>query len=363
MKRIVQLVHTLSYGDAISSEVLLLDRWAQENNIDSTIYALNIHPKQIDKASLFKDIPDHVSEDSDTLILLHYSLGSPLNDYYRSISKAERGLIYHNLTPPHWFKHVNPRIYREIVAGMDELPELCKITDTLIADSPYNASELRELGFSAHVVPLPVDPERWKGEANPGMSALLRNDPRLHLLHVGRLAPNKCIEDIIKTFYFLHHHVNPQSKLWLVGIDTDTEMYSFSLKRLMYELHLGDAVTFAGCLDDTEVRSMYEESSVYLCMSEHEGFCLPVIEAMHFGLPVIAYNGSALSDTVGNGGILVSEKRHAEMAELINIVHGDANIRGELISAGHNRVSELSYENFSKDVAKIVLDMAHSKAS
>ncbi len=346
-KTIHQLVHTLSYGDAISGEVLALQRSFRALGMESEIYALNIHPVYKAVARIFKSFP----QDFDGEVLLHYSLGSPLNDLYRALVRARRGLVYHNLTPARWFEGVNPRIAADIEHGVRELPELCRVTDNLIADSAFNAGELAVLGFSAKVLNLPLDAEKWKVEPNPGFASMLSADPGIHLLHVGRIAPNKCIQDIIKVFYFLHRYVNEQSKLWLVGIDIDTELYSFALKRLVHELDLQGAVQFVGGRADSEVKALYQSCSAYLCMSEHEGFCLPVVEAMYFGLPVIAYASSALPDTVGNGAVLVREKRHAEIAELVGRVHSDALLRKSLVDAGLQRAGELTLEKFHAQVA------------
>ncbi len=345
-----QLVHTLSYGDAISGEVLALKRVLQAQGCESEIFSIHTHPKLHGQASSYLDFPKNFKG----TVILHYSLGSPLNQLYRSLTSARRALIYHNLTPAHWFEGVNPRIQADIELGQRELPELCGITDLLLADSEYNASELRNLGFmNAQVLNLPLDPRRWELERSAGIYNIVKNDPAIHLMHVGRLAPNKCIEDIIKIFYFLHHKLEPKSVLWLVGIDTDTELYSFSLKRLVDELGLTDAVRFVGCFADSEVKALYESASVYVCMSEHEGFCVPVIEAMHFGLPVIAYASSALPDTIGAGGILVSEKKHPEIAELIRQLQIDQNLRNRLIQAGKQRVSELSIVAFEQRVKEL----------
>jgi glycosyltransferase involved in cell wall biosynthesis len=275
---------------------------------------------------------------------------------------ATRGLVYHNLTPPKWFEGVNPRIVADIQRGIQELPALCTVADRIIADSNFNAQEIRSLGFEAAVLELPIDPKRWDIETNGGIAALLRGDPSIHVLHVGRLAPNKCIEDIIKAFYFLRHHVAPQSKLWLSGIDIDTELYSFALKRLVYELGLDGAVQFVGALSDGELKALYENATVYLCMSEHEGFCLPVVEAMHFGLPVIAFASSAVVDTVGSGGILVTEKNPAYLGELINEVAKNQELRQRLIAAGRVRVAKLSFEIFERSVRELFTSRTSARA-
>lgn len=347
-----QLLHTLSYGDAISGEVLAIQRVLLEAGVESSVYAINVHPKLKGKALHFSELP----ADFDGTLLFHFSLGSPLNDVYAGLNSATRILLYHNLTPASWFKGVNPRIVKDIEQGARELPRMCECSDRLIADSPFNAQELEGLGFSAEVLPLPIDPDKWNIEANAGIAALLAADPALHLMHVGRLAPNKCVEDIIKTFYFIHHKLERNSRLWLAGIDIDTELYSFSLKRLVEELDLVDVVHFTGCMADSEIKALYQHATCYLCMSEHEGFCLPVIEAMNFGCPVVAYASTALPDTVGNGGILVREKRHPEIAELIVEIHKNSELRKQLVDAGHRRVQELSTEQFRPAVISLLLE-------
>lgn len=354
-RAIHQLLHTLSYGDAISGEALALQRCLKSLGFESEIFAINVHPVyKKDAASLgvrdYRTLP----HDTDAGVILHYSLGSPLNAVYRALSRAERTLVYHNLTPADWFRGVNPRIVRDIEQGMLELPELCRISHQLIADSAFNAGELAALGFStAQVLELPIDPLRWSEPRNDGIYSLLKSQPGINVVHIGRLAPNKCIEDIIKAFYFLNRFIDKQSRLWLAGIDIDTEIYSFSLKRLVHSLGLEEHVIFAGCMADSELRALYEAGSVYCCMSEHEGFCLPVVEAMHFGLPVVSFASSALPDTIGAGGILVKEKRHAEIAELLAEVSRNQELRASLIAAGKARVAALSYDIFSKQVQEL----------
>jgi glycosyltransferase involved in cell wall biosynthesis len=343
------MVHTLSYGDAISGEVFALQRCFRELGYKSDIYAINIHPYWKGHAIDYRELSLGFQGE----VLLHYSIGSALNTRYRSMYSARRTIIYHNLTPAQWFDGVNPRIVRELEEGRQELPGLCEISDRIIADSNYNADDLKSHGFEAQVLELPLDPRKWTEPANPGIAALLSNDPSVHVLHVGRLAPNKCIEDIIKVFYFVHHHITHQSRLWLVGIDIDTELYAFALKRLVMELKLDHAVTFAGCKSDAEVRALYENSSVYLCMSEHEGFCLPVVEAMYFGLPVMAYASTALPQTIGRGGILLREKRHPEIAEVLVRLAKDPELRQKVKEAGKKRVADLSIDVFKARVKEL----------
>jgi glycosyltransferase involved in cell wall biosynthesis len=347
---IFQLIHTLSYGDAISGEALALQRCVTELGHTGKIYSIHTHTRLTSRAESYENFPKNF----EGIVILHYSLGSPLNALFRSLDKAKRIIIFHNLTPEKYFANINPRVAKDIAEGWRELPELARLSDLVISDSSYNASELRQHQVESMVLPLPYDPARWQEQANPGLSALVRNDPGIHVLHVGRLAPNKCIEDLLKTFYFLHHHVSPKSRLWLVGIDIDTEIYSFGLKRLAKELSIDDNVNFTGPLSDSEIRALYENCSVYVGMSEHEGFCVPLLEAMHYGLPVLAYDCTAVSETVGTGGILFKEKRYPELAQIISEVSRPGDLRDRVIEKGRARVGELSYDKFKERVSETI---------
>jgi len=350
-RSIHQLVHTLSYGDAISNEVLALDRACRERGAISEIVALGTHPHYKGRT---RDLGWARDQSPDTLIL-HYSLGSPLNDLYRTSSAKERVLIYHNITPPHWFKAVNLRVRRSIEAGIRDLEELCRLSDRIIADSAFNASEIAALGLTAEVLPLPIDPARWTVAPNEEIAAKLRCDPRPQLLHVGRIAPNKRLEDLIKILFVLKGGFKKDAVLWFVGIDTDTELYGFALKRMVREFGLEDSIRFTGGLSDEEVRAFYEGSSVYLCMSEHEGYCYPVVEAMHFGLPVVAFDAGALSSTVGDGGIVVGTKDPGLVAGIVAELLDDHALRSKVIAAGRARVAEASFDRFSNQVAALFL--------
>jgi glycosyltransferase involved in cell wall biosynthesis len=349
-KAIHQLVHTLSYGDAISTEVLALQRVLHEQGLESEVFSIHEHPKLRGRARSYTTLRG----DTDADIILHYSLGSPLNDLYSRWSGGKRRLIYHNITPAMWYRSINQRVADDIERGLQELPALCRLSDAIWADSSFNASEIEALGCRAAVLELLVDPARWSGARNEGLFSSVSNSAGIQVLHVGRLAPNKCVEDVIKAFYFLVKYTDPQARLRIVGIDTDTELYSFSLRELAAYLGIGYAVEFVGPLSDEEVRAMYEASDVYLCMSEHEGFCLPLIEAMHFGLPVIAFGAGAVPDTVGDGGVVVREKRHAEIGELLARVAAPCQLRSELQAKGRARVEHFTYGRFAARVRELL---------
>lgn len=348
MRKIHQLVHTLSYGDAISSEVMLLKRVLNSMGIESEIFAINVHPKYKKIAKCYEELEDFNCE-----IILHYSLGSILNDYFIENKFQKKYMRYHNITPAKWFAQTNPRVKDDILAGIKGLETICKASDKIISASEFNAKEIRELGFESEVLHLVVNLERFVEEANPGIAAQL-NDGRLHVVHIGRLAPNKKIEDIIRAFYFLHQ-INKDAMLWLSGIDIDTELYTFGLRRMIMDFDLKDHVKFVGQFADCEIKALYENGTCYLCMSEHEGFGVPAIESMHFGLPFLGFAEGAIPEIVGDGGILFSEKKYLEIALLINKIYLEPEFRKELVDAGYERLKFFSQEKFSNQV-KVIFD-------
>lgn len=243
-----QLVHTLNYGDAISGEAITLKRILANHGHGGEIIAVHAHEKVSTEQRPLADLER--SGDgylSDAGIILHYSIASPLNQLFLSLNHAFRIVIYHNLTPEHWYHGYNARVVEDLRKAKRDLELVIEAADLVIADSDFNRSELLGLGCqSATVLPLLIDSAKWSVEANPGIIGVVRGHGGRNFLHVGRTAPNKCIEDVIKTFYFYHHKIDKSSRLWLVGSDTDNEIYSFELRRLVSELMLTEAVNFVG---------------------------------------------------------------------------------------------------------------------
>ena len=356
-----QFVHTLSYGDAISGEAIAIQRLLRNLGHKSEIYCLHSHEKVRECASKWTnfspDLEQSLAAREDTAVILHYSIGSPLNTLYQEEPRIAKALIYHNLTPERWFLGYNPRVVKDLRQGRSELPELLTKVDIVLADSEYNRKEMEGFGcLTAEVLPLFLDLEKWSVAPNPGIARALKGHGGLNVLHVGRFAPNKRLEDILKAFYFFHHKIEPKSKLWLVGSDIDTEIYSFELRRLATELRIDHAVECVGTVADSELRYFYENSDVYLCMSEHEGFCVPLIEAMHFSLPVIAFDSTAVGDTLGGGGVLLGRKAPAEVAELMHLVCTDQALRTAMVQAGKKRTAEFTPDIFLANLRSVLLD-------
>jgi len=373
--KIHQFVHTLHYGDAISSEAITIKRLLAEQGIAGEIYCVNSHPKMKRDARNFEIFAqDEVlsarpgtagrsGNNERAAVMLHYSIASPLNTLFCERSDNFRLVVYHNLTPERWFWGYNARVVADLQEARRELPAALKAADVILCDSHFNQSEVQQIvSRESSVLPLVLDAAKWDVPENDGIRRVLLGHGGKNILHVGRIAPNKRLEDILKAFYFYHHKVDKTARLWLVGSDTDTEIYGFELRRLIEEFHLRDVVTLAGAVADSELKSFYKYSDLYVCMSEHEGFCVPLIEAMHFGLPVLAFNSLAVGETLEGAGLLLARKAPAETSELIDIVLRDDALRERLIAAGRERVGEFGLRRFSERLNELVVSPVQRSA-
>jgi glycosyltransferase involved in cell wall biosynthesis len=159
----------------------------------------------------------------------------------------------------------------------------------------------------------------------------LFDDGRTNILFVGRVICNKKIEDLIRVFAVYHRYLDPKSRLIVVGDTWGYEAYYLPLERMARELALPEVV-FTGQVEDEELPAFYEVAHAFLCLSEHEGFCLPLLEAMSHGVPVLAYDAGAVAETLRGGGVLLKEKRPVLVAELVHRVVHDADLRAAILA-------------------------------
>ncbi|MGH9283265.1 MAG: glycosyltransferase family 4 protein, partial [Acidimicrobiales bacterium] len=216
------------------------------------------------------------------------------------------------------------------------------VTELALGVSEFNRRELETAGFPrTGVLPILVD---WEQYGHPPVRALEEAYGRgTTLLFVGRLAPNKRVEDLVKVYYF-YRRLDPDSRLIVVGSAVDTETYLAGCQKLCAELGLLDHVVFAGAVSQAELCTYYRLASAYLCLSEHEGFCIPLLEAMGCDVPVVAFASSAVPGTLGDGGVLLTSKRPATVAAAVDRVLSDEAVRKALVAAGAARLEVFSLE-------------------
>ncbi len=349
-RTIHQLLPNLAFGDAISQQAMTLRAMLRASGAVSEIYAEHVDVRLKGEARPYRSLRDDAP--ADAVVLFHFSIGSAVTDVFRLLPQR-RVLLYHNITPPEFFHGVNFQVAALCASARQELRELRPLCAAAWADSEFNRLELEALGYpGTAVLPIVLDPARYETAPVRALERPYR-DGHVNFLHVGRLVPNKRIEDVLKVFYFYRRRINPDSRLFLVGIDTDTEIYAVALRQMIHDLGLS-GVAFPGRVSQQELVTYYRLAHVYLCMSEHEGFCVPLVEAMHLGVPVIAYAAGAVPETLGAGGALVLEKNFPEIAELAAVVVEDAAVRDAMIAAGRAQVAKFRPEAVAPRLRRLV---------
>lgn len=336
--RIDQWVPAYHRGDAIGDEATHLRTFFRSLGADSEIYRLSADRELAGESRDFGGFPPPGPAD---ITLLHFALPSPLTPAFRRLA-SKKVIIYHNVTAPEFFEPYSAEMGRLCRLGREELRSLAPVTDLALADSPFNARELVEFGFrQAEVFPLYVDFARYERPANAFLERLLR-DGRTNILFCGRVAPNKRLEDLIKVTFYYKKYISPLVRLVVVGKTSSLPVYYRSLVRLASEFHLqAEEVRFLGHVPDEDLYAAYRAADVFLSLSEHEGFCLPLVESLVFDLPVVAYDSTAVPDTLGGAGVLVRDKRVDRLAELVEAVAHDPALRAKLIAGQRARLAEL----------------------
>ena len=342
-RRVHQLVAALSYGDAIGNEALAIQGHLRRAGFESDIFAERVHPRMAHLARPLWEYGDVSSPE--TVCLFHFSIGSAAG---RLIYHAPDRLvtIYHNITPADWFLGFHPHLAGLCHHGRRELAAFASRTELGLADSEFNRRELEAAGYpQTAVLPIVLDLDDYRRPASP-VARRLYDDGRVNVLFVGRIIPNKRIEDLIGVFALYQRHVEPRSRLLLVGDYRGHERYYDRLQERVRRLG-ADEVVFTGHVDDDDLRSYYSAGDVFLCLSEHEGYCVPLIEAMAFGLPVIAYDAGAVAETLRGGGILLREKPPEVVAELLGRIHEDGALRATVLRTQERALAAVRAIDFS----------------
>lgn len=342
-------------GDAISNDAMALQEVIRGWGHKSEIFCPSRHVSQKAR-SLCKDWETYTDySNSQNIVIYHFSIGSPLSERFKTIPD-KKVLIYHNITPDKYFRSINAEKALVLYQGRQELQTLRDIPQLALADSEYNRLELEEWGYkNTGVVPPFLD---FNGLSSKPSKKILNQyrDNWVNILFVGRITPNKKIEDVIRVFYYYKNTVNQKSRLFIVGSFVGMEKYCSFLRALALELNLPNVV-FTGHVTTPELVAYYKLSSLFLCMSEHEGFCIPLVESMYFGVPIIAYSAAAVPYTLGGSGVLVFDKDFPCIAELIDIVLCN---KEDIISGQKRRLKDFSKEKIAKEFHSILYNFSFS---
>lgn len=332
--RIHQLLPTISYGDAVSNDTFAMSEVISEMGIDNGIYAINIDSKISNRA---KGI-NQLTVKSDDVVIFHMSTGSELSAIIPNLLAKRKIIRYHNITPSLFFKKYSDSAFELSTKGRQQLQELNNCFSLALCDSNYNKKELDKLGYkNTKVLPIIMNYNDYNKEPDEAVIKKYR-DGNVNILFLGRITPNKKQEDVIKSFYAYNKYINSGSRLFLIGSISGMDRYVASLKNLISELKLNDKVIMPGHSSFKEILAYYQIADVFLCLSEHEGFCVPLIESMVFKVPIVAFDSCAVPETLGDSGIVVKQKKYDIIAELIDIVITDSELKNKIINAQSKRL-------------------------
>jgi glycosyltransferase involved in cell wall biosynthesis len=334
--RVDQWVPALHRGDAIGDSARLMRDAFRAWGHTADVYALDVDDDLEGDGRRFAEWRPGSADD---VVILHFALPSPLTAALRD-HRGRRVLLHHNITPSSFFRGWDAELARICDVGRQELASLAGHVDLGLADSEFNRQELQHLGFPrTGVLPIYLDFRQYREESpNPVLRRMLE-DGRTNVLFVGRVVPNKRHDDLIRLAAYWKKFISPDLRLVLVGKPPRRPSYMDALRSLFYEEGLSPAeVTFLGHVAHDDLLACYAAARVFVSMSEHEGFGVPLVESMLMRVPVVAYRCTAVGDTLGASGLQFSEKSLPEMAEAAHLCATDAGLRARVLAGQDARL-------------------------
>jgi glycosyltransferase involved in cell wall biosynthesis len=344
MARIAILTPSITTGDAVSNDVLGMHDVLKERGYDVRVFA---EGWALDKPRVWPSpqVGNFLKQPTDVLIY-HYSRGwDPGLDLLRNL-KCRKIIKYHNVTPPEFLAGYSSDFAAMCLEGREQLALIARSSsDLYLSDSAYNMRELVAEGAAeskSFVVP-PFHHVDRLHSVEPDASVLKSyGDGKVNICMVGRVAPNKSHPALIEAFAAYHHDYNPHSRLLIVGKEeVRLAKYSTLLRAMVKHLKLQDDVIFTGEVSDGGLRAYYAAAHVFMITSEHEGFCVPLVEAMAMKIPIVAYASTAIPETVGTAGLVWEERNPYLLAESVNSIIGDNSLGNGLSTLGWRRFQGL----------------------
>jgi L-malate glycosyltransferase len=356
VRAVHQVLATLGYGDAIGHEVLGIRRVLRDAGYDSEIFVETADPRLEDLTYDYRDLVD--ASRPDNLLLHHFSIGSRASRVAFALPDR-MALVYHNITPPEYFVGVHDKLVELCWKGRRELGAYVGRCDLALGDSEYNRRELEALGFPRTGV-LPVVPDFSHLTVTPDRRvAGAFDDEWTNLLFVGRVIPNKRIENVVRIFHAYRTRFNPRSRLLLVGSYGGFEKYLAMVQQVAARLGTPD-VHFAGHVSDEELAAYYQVADLFLCASEHEGFCVPLVEAFRMRVPVVAYAATAVPATLDGGGVLYEDRDPLHVAALVDAVLSDRDLQDRILAAQDAALARLLAKDFRATLLDHIDQVARS---
>ncbi len=346
-----QWVPAAHQADAIGDSARRVRDLLRELGHDSDIFALTID--DVLRGDV-REFDDPAARRGDVTIF-HFALPSPMTEAFARLPRG-RVLQYHNITPPHFFAPYEPNIFRLLALGRQELHTLAGHTDAAFGDSEYNRCELEGIGFTnTGVFPIAVDPNRLRrAPRRPALEQVL-TDGLLNFLFVGRIVPNKKIEDHIKLAEQYKRYVDVEYRFIFVGKTDGVPRYYDTVRALVAEYEMpADRFWFTGAVPEEDLAAFYRHARAYISLSEHEGFCVPLVEAMAADVPVLAYGSTAVPDTLGGAGVCFTPKDLEVAAELLGELAYNEEFRAQVIAGQRRRLADFGADRLRRDLEALL---------
>lgn len=350
--KFVQVAHAVTKNDAASRHVINLDKMLRELGYETAMYAPKVDPYYADTVKTMADF----QADKEDIVIYQMTTGTSFNKWvYNYPHKIV--LYYHNITPAKFFFGNAWGSWWKCIKGRRELKKIVANSFFAWGASEYSRLELEALGMKeTNVMPQIVEPEKYEGWGTVPALYAKYDDGYTTLIIVGRGVPHKKQDEAIAAVGWYKQHISPKVRLFIIGDMKPS--YAKKLHKMTEDLNLQDNVIFTGKISNEELCTYYHLADGLLCLSEHEGFCVPLVEAMIFGTPIFAFACAAVPETLGKAGILLTDKSPQNIATIINETINDKDKLAELKTAQQQRLQELSYKNIlsgvKKDVERII---------
>jgi glycosyltransferase involved in cell wall biosynthesis len=350
-------VPVLHRGDAVGRHTLRLRDATRARGVNSDIYVDLVQDETADET---RPAPDYEAQARPgDVVVYQFATASSMAPWLAG--RRETLVVnYHNITPSELLKPWDHYLALGQERALGDLSVLAPRTALAVADSAYNEAHLAETGFAATAV---VPPSAALGPEVAAAEPPVPRDRRggARWLAVGRVAPNKAVEHALAALAVTRQHGDPAATLRIIGRPV-TDTYERALRRQVAELGLTDAVTFAGYASDGAVAAAYAAADVLVVTSEHEGFCVPVVEAMAAGLPVVAFDRGAVPEVLGGAGVLVASRDPYALSRTIGDLLADPARRRRVVEAGRRRLAELNLDSAAERFVDLLLPLADGTA-
>jgi L-malate glycosyltransferase len=334
-----QWVPAAHRGDAIGDSARQVREMLRKAGHTSDLFALTMDDELRGDVRSFSEPGARLGD----VTIFHFALPSPMTEAFATLGGA-RVLQYHNITPAQFFAPYDAGLFRLAALGRQELRSLAGRVHLALGDSDFNRRELEELGFArTSVMPIAVNLDRiTAAPRRPALEKIL-GDGLINILFVGRIVPNKRIEDHIRLAEIYKRYVDSYYRFIFVGRYDGLPRYYAQVRALITEFKmLPDRFWFTGPVPDDDLAAFYRWADVYVSLSEHEGFCVPLLEAMAADVPVLAYAAGAVPETLGGAGMLFEPKDLELAAEMLGTLVYDRPVRDRVIAGQRRRLQDFS---------------------